>query len=74
MRLWAVNWVNDSSTSSASLQDHSRFALTKGIIIVTKFEFGMIGDELILIDEVLTPDSSRFWPTAVIHRKFTTLF
>ena len=34
-----------------------------GIIIAdTKFEFGMIGSELILIDEVLTPDSSRFWP------------
>lgn len=41
------------------------YALTKGIIIAdTKFEFGMIGDELILIDEVLTPDSSRFWPAA----------
>ncbi len=39
------------------------YALTKGIIIAdTKFEFGMIDDELILIDEVLTPDSSRFWP------------
>lgn len=35
----------------------------KGIIIAdTKFEFGMLGDEMILIDEVLTPDSSRFWP------------
>ena len=35
----------------------------KGIIIAdTKFEFGMYNDELILIDEVLTPDSSRFWP------------
>jgi len=35
----------------------------KGIIIAdTKFEFGLIGNELILIDEVLTPDSSRFWP------------
>jgi len=35
----------------------------KGIIIAdTKFEFGMSGNELILIDEVLTPDSSRFWP------------
>lgn len=34
----------------------------KGIIIAdTKFEFGLLGDELILIDEVLTPDSSRFW-------------
>ncbi len=36
---------------------------SKGIIIAdTKFEFGKIGDEIILIDEVLTPDSSRFWP------------
>lgn len=39
------------------------FAATKGIIIAdTKFEFGTINGELILIDEVLTPDSSRFWP------------
>jgi phosphoribosylaminoimidazole-succinocarboxamide synthase len=39
------------------------YALTKGIIMAdTKFEFGMVGDELTLIDEVLTPDSSRFWP------------
>jgi phosphoribosylaminoimidazole-succinocarboxamide synthase len=35
----------------------------KGIIIAdTKFEFGLLGDEVILVDEVLTPDSSRFWP------------
>lgn len=41
----------------------SDFALTKGIIIAdTKFEFGKIKDEIILVDEVLTPDSSRFWP------------
>ncbi len=40
------------------------FARTKGIIIAdTKFEFGLDAkDELVLIDEVLTPDSSRFWP------------
>jgi len=39
------------------------YALQRGIIIAdTKFEFGQIGDELILIDEALTPDSSRFWP------------
>jgi phosphoribosylaminoimidazole-succinocarboxamide synthase len=39
------------------------FAWEKGIIIAdTKFEFGQIDDSLILIDEVLTPDSSRFWP------------
>ena len=36
---------------------------TKGIIIAdTKFEFGLVDGRLILIDEVLTPDSSRFWP------------
>jgi phosphoribosylaminoimidazole-succinocarboxamide synthase len=35
----------------------------KGIIIAdTKLEFGVEGDNIILIDEVLTPDSSRFWP------------
>lgn len=39
------------------------YARTRGIIIAdTKFEFGVYGGELILIDEVLTPDSSRFWP------------
>ncbi len=41
-------------------------AASKGIIIAdTKFEFGLIGphDEVMLIDEVLTPDSSRFWPS-----------
>jgi len=38
-------------------------AYNKGIIIAdTKFEFGLLDDDLILIDEVLTPDSSRFWP------------
>lgn len=46
-------------------EEASAFALGKGIIIAdTKFEFGLIGDELVLIDEVLTPDSSRFWPVA----------
>jgi phosphoribosylaminoimidazole-succinocarboxamide synthase len=39
------------------------WAATRGIILAdTKFEFGMLGSELILIDEVMTPDSSRFWP------------
>lgn len=39
------------------------YALSKGIIIAdTKFEFGVFDGKLILIDEVLTPDSSRFWP------------
>lgn len=41
----------------------SGYALTRGIIIAdTKFEFGVLNNKIILIDEVLTPDSSRFWP------------
>jgi len=43
--------------------ESAAYARERGIIIAdTKFEFGLLGDELILIDEVLTPDSSRFWP------------
>ena len=44
----------------------SEYARTKGIIIAdTKFEFGLDEeDNLVLADEVLTPDSSRFWPAA----------
>ncbi|MBS1858386.1 MAG: phosphoribosylaminoimidazolesuccinocarboxamide synthase [Acidobacteria bacterium] len=41
----------------------ARYAETRGIIIAdTKFEFGFVGEDLVLGDEVLTPDSSRFWP------------
>jgi phosphoribosylaminoimidazole-succinocarboxamide synthase len=42
----------------------SEWARERGIIIAdTKFELGMVDGELVLCDEVLTPDSSRFWPT-----------
>jgi phosphoribosylaminoimidazole-succinocarboxamide synthase len=41
------------------------YAFKKGIIIAdTKFEFGKLNNKIILIDELLTPDSSRFWPLA----------
>ena len=50
-------------TSLAIYNKASKYAESKGIIIAdTKFEFGLYEDNLILIDEVLTPDSSRFWP------------
>jgi phosphoribosylaminoimidazole-succinocarboxamide synthase len=51
------NWTID-------LYEHGRaYAAQKGIIVAdTKFEFGVLNDEVILIDECLTPDSSRFWP------------
>jgi phosphoribosylaminoimidazole-succinocarboxamide synthase len=46
-------------------QKASLHALSKGIIIAdTKFEFGLDGGGLVLIDEIFTPDSSRFWPLA----------
>ncbi len=52
--------------SSKSIEIYKKaddFARSKGIIIAdTKFEFGKLGDKLVLIDEIFTPDSSRFWP------------
>ena len=44
-------------------QRGAAYALQRGIIIAdTKFEFGQVDGQILLIDEVLTPDSSRFWP------------
>jgi len=49
--------------SLAIYQKGAQTALHKGIVIAdTKFEFGQLNDDILLIDEVLTPDSSRFWP------------
>lgn len=51
--------------SLAVYQKAADYALTKGIIIAdTKFEFGFKDGKFILIDEVLSPDSSRFWPVS----------
>jgi phosphoribosylaminoimidazole-succinocarboxamide synthase len=51
--------------SLALYRKAAAYAREKGVIIAdTKFEFGLSGDDLILVDEVLTPDSSRFWPAA----------
>lgn len=51
---------------SLSLEIYNRasaYARKRGIIIAdTKFEFGKIGSEIVIVDELLTPDSSRFWP------------
>ncbi|PYQ27886.1 MAG: phosphoribosylaminoimidazolesuccinocarboxamide synthase [Acidobacteria bacterium] len=44
-------------------EEAANYALSRGIIIAdTKFEFGLIDDRVVWIDEALTPDSSRFWP------------
>ena len=51
------------NTSIAIYNKAAGYAKSKGVIIAdTKFEFGIYKDKLILVDEVLTPDSSRFWP------------
>jgi phosphoribosylaminoimidazole-succinocarboxamide synthase len=56
--------TNRLATISLKLyQEAADYAETRGIIICdTKFEFGLRDSELILVDEALTPDSSRFWP------------
>jgi phosphoribosylaminoimidazole-succinocarboxamide synthase len=58
--------------SIALYKEAADFALTKGIIIAdTKFEFGLDADgTLVLMDEVLTPDSSRFWPAETYEAAF----
>jgi phosphoribosylaminoimidazole-succinocarboxamide synthase len=51
--------------SLACYQQGAEWAAERGILIAdTKFEFGMVDGRLVLADEVLTPDSSRFWPAA----------
>ena len=55
--------ANNIKEKSLAIYNYARKqAISKGIIIAdTKFEFGLEGDKLIVIDEMLTPDSSRFW-------------
>ena len=56
-----ARYVRDKSMEI--FQKAGSYAQSKGIILAdTKFEWGVIDDRIILIDEVLTPDSSRFWP------------
>jgi phosphoribosylaminoimidazole-succinocarboxamide synthase len=64
-----VEMVGDRAANAAKLRSLAvyrfgrEYARERGIIIAdTKFEFGWLDDEVILIDEALTPDSSRFWP------------
>ena len=56
-----ANYVRDKSMTI--FEKASKYAEIKGIILAdTKFEWGLVDGKIILIDEVLTPDSSRFWP------------
>jgi phosphoribosylaminoimidazole-succinocarboxamide synthase len=62
-KLIGVEMANAVKEQTLAIYNYARKqAVTKGIIIAdTKFEFGLEGDKLIVIDEILTPDSSRFW-------------
>lgn len=66
--LFEEGWVTEpiyrkmEASALALFERGSQMLAERGIILVdTKYEFGMIGDELVLIDEIHTPDSSRFW-------------
>jgi phosphoribosylaminoimidazole-succinocarboxamide synthase len=72
-----ISFVTAARIVGATVAEHARdlslrvycyardYARQRGILIAdTKFEFGLVDGQLILIDEVLTPDSSRFWPAA----------
>ena len=63
-RILGVGIARQASELSLEIYKFARdYARQRGIIIAdTKFEFGLLDGKLILIDEVLTPDSSRFWP------------
>lgn len=61
-----ADWNAKASAAALRVYERGRdVAAERGIILCdTKFEFGVLDGELILADEVLTPDSSRFWPAA----------
>lgn len=60
------SWMEEARDRSLEIYEQARrLAALRGIMIAdTKFEFGVSDGRLILVDEVLTPDSSRFWPAA----------
>ena len=61
-----ADWNEKAATAARKAYEKGRdVAAERGIILCdTKFEFGVLGGALILADEVLTPDSSRFWPAS----------
>ena len=66
VKLLGENVATQVRSHAIALYEAGReWAAAKGIIIAdTKFEFGLLNGEVILIDECLTPDSSRFWPAS----------
>jgi phosphoribosylaminoimidazole-succinocarboxamide synthase len=56
------DWARLTEAARALFEEGQKWARTRGLILVdTKYEFGKVGDELYVIDEIHTPDSSRYW-------------
>lgn len=64
-------WEACQRIALALFERGQKLAAERGLILVdTKYEFGMAGDELLVIDEIHTPDSSRFWEAAAYEERF----
>ena len=65
-RIIGRDWCDRALQAAIAIYSRAReFAASRGIILCdTKFEFGVRNGKLVLADEILTPDSSRFWPAA----------
>lgn len=67
----ARDWARLSEAAKALFTEGQRWARTRGLILVdTKYEFGKVGDDLYVIDEMHTPDSSRYWVADEYEARF----
>src|SRR5262249_9489940 len=66
------DWEGAGEAALSLFAEGQKWARKQGLILVdTKYEFGKQGDEIYLIDEVHTPDSSRFWIGAEYEKRFS---
>lgn len=69
----ARDWARIEEAARALFAEGQRWAKTRGLLLVdTKYEFGKVGDTLYVIDEIHTPDSSRFWEASEYAARFAT--
>ncbi|KFE59818.1 phosphoribosylaminoimidazolesuccinocarboxamide synthase [Hyalangium minutum] len=66
------DWARLTEAAKALFAEGQKWARTRGLILVdTKYEFGKVGDDLYVIDEIHTPDSSRYWVADEYEARFT---
>lgn len=67
------DWARISEAARGLFAEGQQWARSRGLILVdTKYEFGKVGDELVLIDELHTPDSSRYWVADEYDQRFAS--